>query len=1037
MTGLFTGLDYYAGKTACEDSWASWPSITKNKAHLAKIPNINVNSVAAAVCGARECFLGLDDIDTPGVYSWYDGTPVYHGLNGAGGYPAEPGIFSSWFAGQPTDADRVVVIDGNQAKWHADYGAYMTLNHICQIHQECLDSSGCAGNQICIDHACITVSNGCPPGWTSDGSGGSCVKPFDLGMNYTEAKAYCPGTYYWPSKWPNGTNAAHLAKITMCEVDTHCPASMRCSPDNRCVGCVNSGDCTSNLICIDNACTAVNDGCPPGWTSDLKGGSCIKRVIDYIMTYTEAKAYCPGTYYWPSGWPNGTNTAHLVKIPDADAEHQLRARVCSDTFKCILGLDDIDTPGVYSWYDGTPVYHGVNGNGGYPEPGIYNKFPTGEPSMSPLNFYIDKRSDFWEIIQDGYTTFAVCQIYQVCDIDLHCPAGLICNTPANRCVECLLDDDCPGDKVCVSNTCKDIPCDVTDDCPESVQLCISNICTSVIDGCPLGWLPDTGSGCLKASDSTANFDDSELACNTTEWPSYHPGSNIGHLAKITSAAMNDVAWLAMSSYSPFQSWIGLFGVTAALHVWRDNEVATYFNWETVAGTGCVMMFQPNGKWAAGGCLFDGAGRVCQIKQFCEKDANCPSGTPRCFKNEFKCVECVVDGHCSGGNLCINNTCVECKDEYCSGGKVCSSLSGCVECVIGDGDTFRGCSNGDEPFCLPLEAYAPDLPAFQNDTGVCLGCLDTGALLDTDTGCSEGSPLCVVTHEFVIGDGGVINPVVAYSMCYTCQDTETGSTADLGCSPTQPYCVFGRDETGYGHGCSEYPNPACFFSSEDIAPDTDITCPTDIAVEARIELALENCTATSMNLTSIAISMASAMNLSACALELSLVHNQEKRHLLGNTSNFTLLLLVFVSDEAQGSAILYSTIELALVLALLEDHVGQIAAIRATVAMVVLSSVTSDPHFVTSDGSKFDFNGVAGQSYCIVTDARLQVNARLMGTAKSPVDVNAPSGRPDSRTWMDQVAILYGSDQVLVEAASPPGTPFAASFGTIRVNGAAI
>eukprot|EP00899_Mesostigma_viride_P022870 jgi/Mesvir1/3768/Mv25083-RA.7 len=909
------GMPYTEAKAYCPNTytWSSrWPKGT-NAAHLVKIPSQSVNNVVKSLLSASErSHIGLDDVDNDGVYSWYDGTPVFRGTRGLG--YAEPGVYDGFAISEPYRLGWAGLLDQSDGYWYIRMPSNIGV-HVCQINQvcvvdthcpasmhcsdnrcvECLNSGHCASNQICIDNACIMVTDGCPSGWTSDGSGGSCVQRFALGMDYTQAKAYCPDTYTWSSRWPDDTNVAHLVKIPsqsvnnlvqslcavapgsicyiglddidtpgvyswydgtpvfygdisdghkepgvyenldslspgfqalvgfmdgsddywyfnapgspgshvcqinqVCVVDTHCPASMHCS-DNRCMECLNSGHCASNQICIDNACITVTNGCPPGWTSDLKGGSCIKRVLDYEMVYTEAKAYCPGTFYWSSRWPNNTNVAHLVKIPNADVNAIVFRSICND-YNCPIGLDDIDTPGVYSWYDGTPVYHGVNGAGGYPEPGVYNHFEAGEPSGSNLNFFIDTRSDFWTALDAEDPNFALCQIDQVCEVDVHCPVDMICS-PANRCVDCLLDSDCPGDKVCVSNTCKAIPCDNTDDCPESVQLCIRNECISVIDGCPLGWLPDTGSGCVKGSGETSTFDDSELACNTTEWPFHYPGGNIGHLAKITSAAMNDAVLAVIRNYPPFAAWIGLVRVTNDLYVWRDNEVATYQNWDDSPGTGCVMMYQEDGLWNPTNCFFSSAGRVCQIKQFCGKDANCPSATPLCNPVKLKCVECVNDGHCSGGKICINDTCVVCKDEYCSGGKVCSRLSGCVECAIGDNDTFRGCSSDDEPFCLPLQTYVPDLPASQNDTGVCMGCLDTGARLDTDTGCSVDSPLCVATHEFVIGEGGVVTPVVAYSMCYACQDTETGSTQDFGCSPTQPYCVFGRDETGFGHGCS--------------------------------------------------------------------------------------------------------------------------------------------------------------------------------------------------------------------------------------------
>eukprot|EP00899_Mesostigma_viride_P016109 jgi/Mesvir1/2449/Mv20037-RA.2 len=122
--------------------------------------------------------------------------------------------------------------------------------------------------------------------------------------------------------------------------------------------------------------------------------------------------------------------------------------------------------------------------------------------------------------------------------------------------------------------------------------------------------------------------------------------------------------------------------------------------------------------------------------------------------------------------------------------------------------------------------------------------------------------------------------------------------------------------------------------------------------------------------------------------------------------------------------------------------------------VPLASATSDPHFVSARGDHFDFVGRAERSYCVLSDERVHVNARLTGTAGAPdasgasiraADASGASIRAadargaekggNERTWMGQISVMYGSDRVLVDASSRPGTPYAASFGTVLLNGA--
>ena len=41
-------------------------------------------------------------------------------------------------------------------------------------------------------------------------------------------------------------------------------------------------------------------------------------------------------------------------------------------------------------------------------------------------------------------------------------------------------------------------------------------------------------------------------------------------------------------------------------------------------------------------------------------------------------------------------------------------------------------------------------------------------------------------------------------------------------------------------------------------------------------------------------------------------------------------------------------------------------------------VTDDPHFIGAQGTPYDFNGQLDRSFCLVSDARLHVNALLCG-----------------------------------------------------------
>eukprot|EP00899_Mesostigma_viride_P008121 jgi/Mesvir1/1730/Mv21182-RA.1 len=372
-------------------------------------------------------------------------------------------------------------------------------------------------------------------------------------------------------------------------------------------------------------------------------------------------------------------------------------------------------------------------------------------------------------------------------------------------------------------------------------------------------------------------------------------------------------------------------------------------------------------------------------------------------------------------------CSECNPQLLSPGNFSTIPMGCTD---------------DKPLCLGTDQSVTSKP--MNTKPRCFACIDDNSTIANaqgfvDTACSKERPFCADLFFAIPEKGGLSQRQVdGYgSFCAACVDDTSGSGNDTGCAGATPYCVSGE--------CNEFINPSCSFTRNDVTADHSASCSTEIAVEARLQITLVNCTTTSLNLTALASMMGSVLNVSRCALELEYVSrtatvSSNGRRLLQSppgSSVITFLLLVFVADDQLGKALLSNfdnNLELALLLALQELNIGEILLTEITSALLRLGTATSDPHFITPRGQKFDFNGAAGHTYCIVSDKELHVNARFMGPAKSSLAVKAVASQTDNRTWIDQVSILHGGDRVLVDAESAPGAPYTSSFGVVLVNG---
>jgi len=68
---------------------------------------------------------------------------------------------------------------------------------------------------------------------------------------------------------------------------------------------------------------------------------------------------------------------------------------------------------------------------------------------------------------------------------------------------------------------------------------------------------------------------------------------------------------------------------------------------------------------------------------------------------------------------------------------------------------------------------------------------------------------------------------------------------------------------------------------------------------------------------------------------------------------------------------------------------------------------NDPHFVGAQGTNFDFNGLPGKSFCLVTDSAFQVNMGMRGYFdKRTVGASLVSNGLAVRTWIKDLGIVW-------------------------------
>eukprot|EP00899_Mesostigma_viride_P004367 jgi/Mesvir1/13931/Mv16052-RA.1 len=178
-----------------------WPSAS-NPGHLAKITSVAMNDAVRDACKIYECFIGLSDVDDEDVFRWQD---------------ASPATYFNWAASEPQNSGAVdFVFINKDGEWVMTDGTGLYLA-VCQINPFCDKDTHCSGGKFCVDHTCVVLTNNCPPGWLFYPAAG-CLKARPGSAIEASQRADCESM--WPSGYPGGSNAGHLAKITSSDANT-------------------------------------------------------------------------------------------------------------------------------------------------------------------------------------------------------------------------------------------------------------------------------------------------------------------------------------------------------------------------------------------------------------------------------------------------------------------------------------------------------------------------------------------------------------------------------------------------------------------------------------------------------------------------------------------------------------------------------------------------------------------------------------------------------------------------------------------------
>jgi len=194
-----------------------------------------------------------------------------------------------------------------------------------------------------------------------------------------------------------------------------------------------------------------------------------------------------------------------------------------------------------------------------------------------------------------------------------------------------------------------------------------------------------------------------------------------------------------------------------------------------------------------------------VAEVSDSEESCSGSTPVCSVGV--CVECVVDGDCSGGT-CVGDVCVVSSEVDCDDG------------IDNDGDNYFDCADQDcsgygEGYCDYGETCAYDCSSEYDASGGCSDGADNDE--DGDSDCYDpdcsSDPSCVASYEYEYASDGCFDGVDNDGdSFYDCDDSDCSS--DSSCYESDCYDDTDNDNDGYtdcaDEDCSGYGEGYCDY-----------------------------------------------------------------------------------------------------------------------------------------------------------------------------------------------------------------------------------
>ncbi len=407
-----------------------------------------------------------------------------------------------------------------------------------------------------------------------------------------------------------------------------------------------------------------------------------------------------------------------------------------------------------------------------------------------------------------------------CIVDGHCGPGKVCNTATNQCFPCLDNASFPtADTGCTANPILPI-CDTTLPTRTCVECTNSALAGATDQGCNValpacdisaGGSPNDCVECL----ANADCSDTNEVCNTTTKLCVPclPDAIAGNLDSGCSQPNNACKDLTAPTEDICVDCLVTADCSTSGDVCKTSNNSCTPCVDSATGgardLGCETNQPPL-------CDDNGVTPVCVT---CEDsnpaatpvaDDGCLPAVPACNVNAVggpACVECLVDGHCSGGRVCDTqtSTCVPCvnnqsgatQDNGCTVVEpICNDVldpNNCVSCVndnLAGTAPDTGC-NANLPACDTAgvtttvcvdclqDADCASGEVCDEPNKLCVPCVDNlpiASLPLADDGCAATAPLCELSS-------GPSDP----TECVVCQQTAPTNDIDPGCLAGAPDC----------------------------------------------------------------------------------------------------------------------------------------------------------------------------------------------------------------------------------------------------------